>query len=151
VEHPILHGSQFIPIALRQLKSRSENNANRRVKHPLSTKAIFFFTNFDKKEFWFSWSYPSDDIFAAGRHEVIPRRKATIGAQKVMVTVFFSGVTLVSLNTLPSGARFIQESFVRSILPDIIHETGRIFSRVRRAFFRTHGQFHVSLWSQGDR
>jgi hypothetical protein len=69
------------------------------------------------------------------RVEVIPSTKATFGAQKVMLTVFFSGVKLLSLCALPPGARFTQESFINRILPDIINEMGRILQRVRRADF----------------
>jgi hypothetical protein len=43
-------------------------------------------------------------MFATSREEVIPRTKATIGAQKVMLTIFFNGVKLISLNALPAGA-----------------------------------------------
>jgi hypothetical protein len=39
---------------------------------------------------------------------MIARPKVTISAQKVMLAIFFSGVKLVSLNTLPSGAQFTQ-------------------------------------------
>jgi hypothetical protein len=47
-------------------------------------------------------------MLARSRGEMIPRPKATISAQKVMLTIFFSGVKLISLNALPSGARFTQ-------------------------------------------
>jgi hypothetical protein len=57
-------------------------------------------------ESWFLHLYQSDDMFARSRDEVVPRTKATIGAQKVMLAVFFSDVRLISLNALPSGARF---------------------------------------------
>jgi hypothetical protein len=57
---------------------------------------------------------------------VIPRTKATIGAQKVMLTILFSGVKLISLNALPADARFTQEYFINSILPDILDEKQRI-------------------------
>jgi hypothetical protein len=61
-------------------------------------------------------------MFATSREEVIPRTKATIGAQKVMLTIFFSGVKLISLNALSAGARFTQEYFINNILPDIFDE-----------------------------
>jgi hypothetical protein len=38
-------------------------------------------------ESWFLDLYPSDHIFAANRDEVIPREKATIEAQKAMLTI----------------------------------------------------------------
>jgi hypothetical protein len=71
-------------------------------------------------------------MFATSREEVIPRTKATISAQKVMLTIFFSGVKLISLNALPTGAGFTQEYFINSILPDILDEKQRILRRNRR-------------------
>jgi hypothetical protein len=68
-------------------------------------------------------------MFATSQEEVIPRTKATICAQKVMSKIFFSGVKLISLNALPDGARFTQEYFINSILPDILDEKQRILRR----------------------
>jgi hypothetical protein len=48
-------------------------------------------------ESWFLCLYQSDHMFAATRDEVIPRKHATIGARKVMLTIFFSGAKLISL------------------------------------------------------
>jgi hypothetical protein len=48
-------------------------------------------------ESWFLYLYQSDHMFAATQDEVIPRKKATIGARKVMLTIFFSGAKLISL------------------------------------------------------
>jgi hypothetical protein len=73
-------------------------------------------------ESWFLYSLQSDHNFATIREEVIPRTKATISAQKVMLTIFFSGVKLIRLNALPAGARFTQEYFINSIFPDILDE-----------------------------
>jgi histone-lysine N-methyltransferase SETMAR len=52
-----------------------------------------------------------------------------------MVTVFFSGVKLISQKALPPGARFTQEYFINSILPDMADERGRISYRIRRRDF----------------
>jgi hypothetical protein len=83
-------------------------------------------------------------MFAASRDEVIPRKKHTIGARKVMVTIFFSGAKLISLQALPSGARFTQEYFINTILPDLVHERGQIFRRVNRGdFFLITCTIHV--------
>jgi hypothetical protein len=43
-------------------------------------------------------------MFAVSRDEVIPREKATIGAERVMLTIFFGGVSMITINALPSGA-----------------------------------------------
>jgi hypothetical protein len=59
-------------------------------------------------------------MFATSREEVIPRTKATISAQKVMLTIVFSGVKLISLNALPAGVGFTQEYFINSIVADIL-------------------------------
>jgi hypothetical protein len=74
--------------------------------------------------------YQSDHIFAASRDEVILGTKPTIGARKVMVMIFFSGAKLISLQTLPPGARFTQEYFINTILPDFVHERWQILRRV---------------------
>jgi hypothetical protein len=52
-------------------------------------------------ESWLLYLYPADHTFASSRDEVIPRTKATIGAHKVTMTIFFSGLHLVTLKALP--------------------------------------------------
>jgi hypothetical protein len=64
-------------------------------------------------------------MFTASRDEVTPRERAMRAAEKVILTIFFSGVSLITLNALPSGARFNQECFVNHILPDIFEARGR--------------------------
>jgi histone-lysine N-methyltransferase SETMAR len=87
---------------------------------------------------WFLYSFQPDHMFATSREEVIPRTNATIGAQKVMLAIFFSSVKLISLNALPAGARFTQEYFINRILPDILDEKQRILRRNRRDDFFVH-------------
>jgi hypothetical protein len=53
---------------------------------------------------WFLDLYPSDHMFAASRDKVIQSDKTTIEAQRVMLMVFFSGVNLIRVNALLSGA-----------------------------------------------
>jgi hypothetical protein len=77
-------------------------------------------------------------MFATSREEVIPRTKATIGTQKVMLTIFFSSVKLISLNALPAGAQFTQEYFINSILSDILDENQRILRGNRRGDVFVH-------------
>jgi histone-lysine N-methyltransferase SETMAR len=77
-------------------------------------------------------------MFATSREEVIPRTKARIGVQKVLLTIFFSSVKLISPNALPAGARFTQEYFINSSLPDILDEKQRILGRNRRGDFFIH-------------
>jgi hypothetical protein len=48
--------------------------------------------------------YLSDHMFATSRDEVIRKVKATIGGQRVMLTVFISGPSLTTADALLSGA-----------------------------------------------
>jgi hypothetical protein len=105
----------------------------------LNRQAAFSFSRIvTGDESWFLYLNQSDHMFAAGPDEVIPREKTTIGARKVMVTVFFSGAKLVSLQALPPGARFTQEYFVNTIVPDIVDARREIFQRVRWGDFLVH-------------
>jgi hypothetical protein len=52
-----------------------------------------------------------------------------------MLMVFFSGVNLIRVNALLSGAWFTQEHFVNNIPPDIVEARTRNFCRVRRRAF----------------
>jgi hypothetical protein len=74
-------------------------------------------------------------MFPRSRDEVIPRTKAKMDAQKVMLTIFFSNVRVIGLNVQPSGAQFTQEYFINNILSDIVNKRGRILERVRRGDF----------------
>jgi hypothetical protein len=86
-------------------------------------------------ESWFLYRYQSGHMFAVSRDEVIPREKATIKAQRVMLMIFFSGVSLITVNTLPSGERFTQECFINYIPPDIVEARRKLFGRVRSRDF----------------
>jgi hypothetical protein len=55
-----------------------------------------------------------------------------------MLTVFFSDVSLITLNSLPSGARFNQEYFIYNILLDIVEARERVFHGFRRRGFCVH-------------
>jgi hypothetical protein len=81
-------------------------------------------------EFWFLYRYLSDYIFAISRDGAVSTEKAMTPAEKVMLTILLSGVTLITVNTFPSGAQFNKEYFVNNILPDI---------------FCASGQFHMLL------
>jgi hypothetical protein len=54
------------------------------------------------------------------------------------LTFFFKGVSLITVNALPSGRRLTQEYFLNHILSDIVEARGRIFRRVRRGDFFVH-------------
>jgi hypothetical protein len=68
-----------------------------------------------------------------------------------MLTIFFSGVSLVTMDALPSGAYFIQEYLIGNRLPDIIEARERILHGIRKGIVREQRQSHVPQWSQGDR
>jgi hypothetical protein len=53
----------------------------------------------------------SGHIFASGRESVIPREKQTMASRKVMLTIFFSGTSLTSLDTLLHDQTYTQEYF----------------------------------------
>jgi hypothetical protein len=74
-------------------------------------------------------------MFATRRDEVIPREKITIGAQRVMLTIFFSSTSLITVNALPSDVGFTQEYCTNKTLLDIVEASGRIVRRVRRGEF----------------
>jgi hypothetical protein len=88
-----------------------------------------------ENEFWFLYLSPFDYMFSASREEVIPREKATIGSQKVMLAIFFGGMSLITLNALSSGGRFNQKYFIHDIIPDIVEARRRIFHRFHQREF----------------
>jgi hypothetical protein len=55
-----------------------------------------------------------------------------------MLTIFFSGAKLISLQALLPGTNFTQEYFVNNVLLDIVDERTRIFKRIRRHEFFVH-------------
>jgi hypothetical protein len=77
-------------------------------------------------------------MFASSRDEVIPRTKATIGTHRVMVTIFFDALYLVTLTALRPGTQFNQEYFIDEILPGIVTERRQIFRRIQRGTFEVH-------------
>jgi hypothetical protein len=78
-------------------------------------------------EFWFLFLSSFDYMFSASRDEVIPREKATIWSQKVILAIFFGGMSLIISNALPSGAQFSQKCFIHDIIPDIVEAIRQIF------------------------
>jgi hypothetical protein len=102
----------------------------------LHRQADYYFSRIvTEDEFWFLYLYPSDHMFATSRDEVIPRETAAMRAQRVILTIFFSDVSLITMNALLSGARFTQEYIRNNILLDIVEIRGRIFRGVRKGAF----------------
>jgi hypothetical protein len=61
-----------------------------------------------------------------------------------MLTIFFTGAKLASLNALPPGGRFTHDYFMSTVLSDIVHERAPILRRVRRGDFFVH--MDNSMW-----
>jgi hypothetical protein len=78
-------------------------------------------------------------MLAVSRDEVIPREKAGPEAQRVILMLFFSGVSLITVDALPSSAQFTHGYFINKILPDIVEARGRIFRKVGK------GEFFVEM------
>jgi hypothetical protein len=81
-------------------------------------------------------------MFATSRAEVIPREKSVTRAHKVMLTSFFNGASLMTLDALPSGARFNQEYFRQHMLCEMVDVIGRFSLDFAGVYFCVHGQFH---------
>jgi hypothetical protein len=67
-------------------------------------------------------------MFPSSRDEVITRTKA-------MMTIFFSGLHLVTLKALPPGTRFNQEYFIDENLPGIINQRRRVSAESSEELF----------------
>jgi hypothetical protein len=74
-------------------------------------------------------------MFPSSRDEVIPRTKATIGAHKVMMTIFISGLHLVTLKALQHCTRFNQKYFIDENLPGIIEQRRQISAESSEELF----------------
>jgi hypothetical protein len=66
---------------------------------------------------------------------MIPTEKAEIKGLTVLLTIFFNSASLITLDALPSGARFNQEDFIHTMLLDIIEARRRLFHRFCRREF----------------
>jgi hypothetical protein len=70
-------------------------------------------------------------MFTSGRENVIPREKQTIDARKIMLTIFFSGISMISLEALPHDQTCTQEYFIANIGHDVVNEKMQIWRRHR--------------------
>jgi hypothetical protein len=61
-------------------------------------------------------------MYGVSHSEVVPQERHTIGAKKVMLTVFFSGERPLVLEALPKERKFNQDSFLQSVLPRVTNE-----------------------------
>jgi hypothetical protein len=95
-------------------------------------------------EFWFLYLDLSDHMFAASRDEVIPRENARIEAQRAMLTIFFSGVSLIKMDALPSGVQFTSNIFSIIFYPILLKQEENFLQSSQGSIFCTHGQFDVS-------
>jgi len=60
-------------------------------------------------ESWFYYEYPQEGRWARTREDVAPRPKRSIGAKKVMITVFWSTRGIHLIEALPDGETFNSE------------------------------------------
>jgi hypothetical protein len=74
-------------------------------------------------------------MFASSRDELIPRTTATIEADRVIMTLFFSGLDLITFEALPPGTRLNQEYFIDEIQAGIVNERPQILRRIQRGTF----------------
>jgi hypothetical protein len=58
--------------------------------------------------------------------------------RKVMLTIFFRGTSLISLDTLRQDQTYTQEYFIHNILLDLVNEKRRIWRRDRAGRFFVH-------------
>jgi len=57
-------------------------------------------------ESWFFMRYQLSAMYARSRDEVPPRTIPTIGMSKFMITIFFTGVELISIDVPPKRETF---------------------------------------------
>jgi hypothetical protein len=89
-------------------------------------------------ESWFLYTTSGDSMFAASAREMVSRTKPNIFAKKTMVTIFFTSTRLLVLNFLPKGAKFNQDYFVDTVLPNLYSEKRRIARRKGLPSFSVH-------------
>jgi hypothetical protein len=77
-------------------------------------------------------------MFARTREEVIPRTSQKIGSEKVMVTIFFSGIQLICLNYLPHDQKLNKVYFKNVILHRIDRTLNRGKGQGRTKLMKIH-------------
>jgi hypothetical protein len=89
-------------------------------------------------ESWFRYCYPSLTKFAQPPFDVIPRTRQTIGAKKIMITIFFTARELILLDVLPKGSKFNQQYLIDYVFPDSKTENLNFRRRVPLSTFWVH-------------
>ena len=77
-------------------------------------------------ESWFYLKYQSSYMYAASRDKVEYRTSMEISTEKIMVTMFFNGNSLLCLDLLPKKNKFNQQYFIDYIIPEIQLNTDEI-------------------------
>jgi hypothetical protein len=70
-------------------------------------------------ESWFQYIYPSSEMFARSPADVILWTPQAIGANKIMITLFFTARKLSALDVMPKGWKYNQLYFVDKIVPGL--------------------------------
>jgi hypothetical protein len=68
-------------------------------------------------KFWFQHSDPSLKMFAGSPTDVVPRTRQAFETKQTIITISFTGRTLIVLDVLPAGSKFNELYFVDHIFP----------------------------------
>ena len=74
-------------------------------------------------ESWFYFNYQSSHMYAASRDEVPTSTQKKIDSEKIMLTMFFNGNSLLCIDFLPKGKKYNQRYFIDNIIEEIIKNT----------------------------
>jgi histone-lysine N-methyltransferase SETMAR len=89
-------------------------------------------------ESWFIDHSELRAMFAPAREKVPPYVQTQLGVQKVMIKVFFTTRMLSVLEPLLKGAKFNQDFFIDTVLPELVQEKRRFARRNPRTDFMVH-------------
>jgi hypothetical protein len=70
-------------------------------------------------ESWFQHTMASSTMFPRSAADVIPMTRQAVGANKTMITVFFTAKKHLLFEVLPRGSTCNQMSFINNIFPDL--------------------------------
>jgi hypothetical protein len=95
-------------------------------------------------ESWFQCIYPSSEMFARSPADVILWTRQAIGANKIMITLFFTTRTRIVLDVIPKGWKYNQRYLVDNVVPGL--KRGKMSFARRKpgsSFLGAHRQFNV--------
>jgi histone-lysine N-methyltransferase SETMAR len=86
----------------------------------------------------FLYEYQSESMFTASREAVPPRCEHKIQAKKIMITIFFTPMRLLVVDTLPYGQTFTQDYFITEVFPMLREQNMRFRHKHSRGSFFLH-------------